>query len=112
MVILVLFLCTDSIVDFIKSCCCYFRVPSSFFFLLEFHHQLFVLFQLSDMDLNTLTLFSCFSSQSGAISLDHPDERVLGLYLIRFAEVSLALLTESLFLKIFFQTYIFIRPRN
>ncbi|KAF0926639.1 hypothetical protein E2562_026995 [Oryza meyeriana var. granulata] len=38
---------------------------------------------------------------SGAISLDHPDERVLGLYLIRFAEVSLAPFTESFLRHLF-----------
>jgi hypothetical protein len=31
--------------------------------------------------------FSKSNSQSGAISLNHPDEHVLGFYLIQFAEV-------------------------
>ena len=37
--------------------------------------------------------------QSGAISLDHPDERVLGLYLIRFAEVPFITISEFYFIR-------------
>jgi arginyl-tRNA synthetase len=44
------------------------------------HARICSIIRKSNMDVEELKM-------NGKISLDHPDERVLGLYLIRFAEV-------------------------